>query len=1357
MECWNIISFLVISAVLSPTQQNVITVDCNSAKDANQMINNNSHFCRTLQCALMYIENDSIVQILNGTCHLNNVNTTVVYNNISIIGSGPNSTIIQCAYGAGFGFLNVTNICISKLTLLGCGELRKSTTLNISSEGNSTMLFRVCLYFLNVVNVTMDAIVVANSTGMGVAMYDVTGKIKVANSTFINNKVLANESNMYPGGGGFSVEFTFSKPGVVELSDATEYTNTNNNSSYIFYNCTFLQNIASTINVTATTYANSTYGFGNLQFGRGGGLSVFFKGKAVNNTIEIDKCNFTENYALWGGGFHSDIVDHSNNNVLLITESKFSDNHCHIYDTVQKGYFSVSTGGGAIRIALLFSNPQATVNSNVIEINQCRFLFNSAYYGGGVSCTITKESNRAMASNNLTFTDCKWNNNKARTGSAVDLAAHPFPLGIAPVVPFKNCTFLDNSNHYSESIDKPVGIGTLYSDNIPIDFEGTCKFMNNKGTALAGSASFFSFKNNSMTMFDNNNGSNGGAMALLGNTYLILYHNTTIWFVNNRAASKGGAIYFTSSSEREFISTQKCFLFYYDMNADQAHWKTSLYFKNNTDLSNISIFCTTILPCVWGNIPDSTMIKNSAVTSLFNETFQFNDNPQSLIGNNSMTDAIRIVKFNETYSLAIPPGKMYKLNITLFDEMDNKVYPVLFLQTSNPNVMIDSACVYIFDDKIRLYGDIGSNASLQLQTVSGRPWSLTINVTLAECPPGLIYNTTGVANNKRCICGTSTYYGVYRCNPIHSVAYIYPQFWAGIISHKGSLIFVTADCPEGYCNTVKKFLKLPTSLSLKANDEYQTKQCLHRYGILCGKCNDEYYVAANSLTYECTKNCKHNSSSNILKLLLLKYVPFTFFLLVVIFFNISLVDGPLNSFILFSQIINPIGAYANKIALKVLTSQQQKILSDIYYLVYGPWNLNFFEMLVAPFCGYRYDSTIKVLALEYISALYPVFLFLLFYSIIPCVINHVVLSNVGALRMCLLRGQRMFIIFRRSWSVKNSIIHGLTTFLVLSYARVTSITGLLLASTTLYGNLNTEGSVKTVVWLDGTMQYFGTEHLPFAILACVVLMTVVLIPPLLLLSYPLVPILLNKMDLQDKWIFRHLIIAPLDKCVPFFDAFQSCFKNEYRYFAGLYFLYRAIACGVLIFSWQWTTQLIYQQFFFLLIILVHCICQPYHERKYNILDGTIFIILAAINSIALYNAFLIEMNLDTLLSFVWIQLLLVYAPFMCITIFFFYHIFKWCLPQAKRSLLQRLSRNSVVSVPRDNDEMPARLLSTDGSSTVSTSSNHSSSSETNDTSQSECSDESDDDQEREMDQFMQCNDLNVQMISGEREFRRFTT
>jgi len=1198
------------------------------------------------------------------------------------------------------------------------------------------MLFRASLYFLNVINVTIYDIVVTDSIGMGVAMYDVTGMVTVNNSIFSKNKVPANEANcIYPGGGGFSVEFTFCKPGEVGLSDPTKFTKTNINSMYLFYNCTFLSNDASTINADTTTYANSVYGFGNLQFGRGGGLSVFFKGKASHNKVTINGCEFIKNHAIWGGGFHSDFVDHSNNNTLIITNSNFTDNHCHIDNNVEKGYFSVSTGGGGIRIGVLFYDPRAIVISNTIKIKDCNFSNNLAYYGGGVSYAITKEANQIVASNKLSFINCTWIKNKARTGSAVDLATHPWPfsLGVTPVVMFKDCTFCKNSNQYSNNKTKPVGIGALYSDSIPVNFTGTCNFMKNQGSAVAGSATYFSFTNDSITKFDHNVGSNGGALALLGNAYLILYNNTTLNFTKNRAFGRGGAIYFVSNSEREFISTQKCFLFYYDINAKQSDWNMSLYFEDNTDIQKKSIFCTTLLPCIWGNLPENTLIENSVVFSLFNQTFHFNDNPHSLIRRNSMTDAIEIFVDKTYHPLVIPPGRLYTLNITLLDEMGNKVHPALFIQTSNHRVLVDSTTVYSSDNRIRLYGPIGSKTLLQLQTINGRPWSFTINVKLADCPPGFIYNTTGIKNG-RCICSPGDYYGMHRCDLNHLVAYMHIRFWAGIIRHRGKLTFVTADCPEGYCNMSHNVLRLPTSLTLKANAEYEAKRCLYRHSTLCGRCNNKYYIAINSLTYECTSDCKHS----VLKLIILKYVPFTIFLLMIIFFNISLVDGPLNSFILFSQIINPGGPHANRIILKQLTLQQQKIISGVYYLVYGPWNLIYFEMFVPPFCIYRYNSTIKVLALEYIPALYPIFLFVLFYSVIPCITNHLVLFNVEALRGCLLRGERMFIIFRRSWSVRNSIIHGLTTFLVLSYAKVTTITGLLLASTTLYGNYNTEWHVKSVVKLDGTMSYMDAEHSPYAALAFSFLFTVVLIPPLLLLSYPLVPNLLNKMNYQDKWICKHLIIAPMDKCVPFFDAFQSCFKNEYRWFAGLYFLYRAMVSIVLTFTWQLTTRLICQQGLFLTIALVHCICQPYQDRRYNILDGTIFIILAMINSLALYNVFIAEMYSNALHSSIWVQLILVYVPFIYFAVFFFYHAFKWCQPKVK-SLSQCLSDQTFVA--DDDDELPARLLSTDGSSS-------SSNSNENDASSPECSDVSDNEHEREMEQFIQCND--------NRQIRRFT-
>ena len=200
-----------------------------------------------------------------------------------------------------------------------------------------------------------------------------------------------------------------------------------------------------------------------------------------------------------------------------------------------------------------------------------------------------------------------------------------------------------------------------------------------------------------------------------------------------------------------------------------------------------------------------------------------------------------------------------------------------------------------------------------------------------------------------------------------------------------------------------------------------------------------------------------------MSLILLKYVPFTIFMLVIIFFNISLINGPLNSYILFSQIVNSEGLYASG-NITGLTEDGQQHFYSVYYFPYGLWNLNFFEVLIPKFCAFNVDTTIMVLIYEYIPAFYPVVLFILFYTIIPSLSNRLVLCNIDVLRRCILKAERVFIVFRRSWSVKNSIIHGLTTFLVLSYAKVTVIASLLLASTTLYGR---DKSVINVARLDG--------------------------------------------------------------------------------------------------------------------------------------------------------------------------------------------------------------------------------------------------------------------------------------------------
>ena len=215
----SLLYMMIISSLFSQSQQKVITV---SYINGNDSLCNliNSYPCKTLHTALQAVRNNDMICIHNGN-YFHNTNTTLTYSNVSITGNGSVVTIIQCNNnGTGFGFINVSNISISRLTLSGCGQFRSSTTINISS--NSTMLFRAAMYFANVTHVSIDDVVISKSIGMGVAMYDVTGDVTVTNSIFSNNRVQKHEYTFYPGGGGFSVEFSCCTPGSRLVNSASK-------------------------------------------------------------------------------------------------------------------------------------------------------------------------------------------------------------------------------------------------------------------------------------------------------------------------------------------------------------------------------------------------------------------------------------------------------------------------------------------------------------------------------------------------------------------------------------------------------------------------------------------------------------------------------------------------------------------------------------------------------------------------------------------------------------------------------------------------------------------------------------------------------------------------------------------------------------------------------------------------------------------------------------------------------------------------------------------------------------------------------------------------------------------------------
>ena len=143
--------------------------------------------------------------------------------------------------------------------------------------------------------------------------------------------------------------------------------------------------------------------------------------------------------------------------------------------------------------------------------------------------------------------------------------------------------------------------------------------------------------------------------------------------------------------------------------------------------------------------------------------------------------------------------------------------------------------------------------------------------------------------------------------------------------------------------------------------------------------------------------------------------------------------------------------------------------------------------------------------------------------------------------------------FKRQWDIHNSLVNAFATFLLLSYVKLLSVSiDILLPSLLWEPSYACRGPV---VFYDGTLDYFGREHLPYAILAITVLLVFTLFPILLLCVYPCgwFQRLLNKYHLQRQALNT------------FIDAFQGSFKDgtngtrDCRCFAALFLIIRVVA------------------------------------------------------------------------------------------------------------------------------------------------------------------------------------------------------
>ena len=267
--------------------------------------------------------------------------------------------------------------------------------------------------------------------------------------------------------------------------------------------------------------------------------------------------------------------------------------------------------------------------------------------------------------------------------------------------------------------------------------------------------------------------------------------------------------------------------------------------------------------------------------------------------------------------------------------------------------------------------------------------------------------------------------------------------------------------------------------------------------------------------------------------------------------------------------------------------------------IYGIWNLDFFRAIHSPIC--LDVPQLLTFALDYVGAFYTLLLILLNYLLIK-LHSH----NVRVI-VCLWAPLNYILtVFNQDWNRKISMVSVFSTFFLLSYVKLLSVSLVLILPTTLY---DVHGSkAATVVYYDGSVEYFSRQHLPYAMTAIAVLALFVMLPTLFLTLYPF------------KWFQLCLNCCKISHQAihTFADCYLGWFKNgterctrDCRFVASLYlwvkicmFVVYCMTLSIYFYAIQTVT--------FMILAIVVLLLKPYKAQWafYNTIDPIMVLFVA---------------------------------------------------------------------------------------------------------------------------------------------------
>ena len=576
---------------------------------------------------------------------------------------------------------------------------------------------------------------------------------------------------------------------------------------------------------------------------------------------------------------------------------------------------------------------------------------------------------------------------------------------------------------------------------------------------------------------------------------------------------------------------------------------------------------------------------------------------------------------------------------------------------------------------------------------------LLLSVTCSEqtaallqgaCPPWFQRNP-----NSRTGCFCSNYLTAIKCDSDFPLLYL--GYCMTCNNATGATEFGPCPYVTRYNTTTNVdhafYIQLPSNVS--SLNEFMCGP-LNREGELCGKCKDGYGIALYSYTLECSKCWGHGYGWVLYYFL--ELFPITVMYCLVVIFHIKATSSPLSVFVFMSQIV----VYTIRLNVPLHMYIENEVTGFPYValkvvlVLCGIWSLDFFRSVVPPFCVSSNIKTIYALALEYLVAVYPIFLILITYI---CIKLHD--NNFRPVVLLWKPFHRYFVHFRRRWDSTASIINAFTTFLLLSFSKILFVSFTLLY--TFHIQYNNDNLSKCVLYYDPTVECHTLEYSIFAAIAVCVLVSFNICPTILLIVYPtrLFRKCVSCCGFR-RWHVLHMFV----------ESFQGQYKDgtngtrDFRMVSALFLILRMLTMASFLYTiclFQRDSLWISAGLQWILLVVasgMYAVLRPYKLNFRNNIDYLVLTLLEIFSAEVLLAVLHIGSSFN-LAKYVLVTALLLGAPHMVLIVYVCYvlatkaAITQWF--KRKYEILRNCVQATIhaqkdIVAESDIDSLPDRLI-----------------------------------------------------------------